>query len=312
MEMKNCVVTGGAGFIGSHLSRRLLELGCKVTVIDDFSEGKRSNLPAKHPNLRVVKASILDNISKYIKGSDVIFHLAALPRLQRSLDAPWKTHMVNVDGTLNLLLLAKKHNVKRFIFSSSSSVYGNKNRIPFKENMAPDPLVPYSLHKLVAEDYCKMFSDLWGLGTISLRYFNVYGSNMNPDSPYSNLLPKFIKQISIGKAPTIYGTGHHTRDFTYISDVVEANILAAKSNLSGEVFNIGFGRGISVNKVVKILGKLMGKSVKPTHGPARIEPRDTLASCTKAQKMLGWKPKISFEEGLKIMLESPAGGKLRK
>lgn len=307
--MKKCVVTGGAGFIGSHLTRRLLSDGYKVTVIDDFSEGKRSNLPARNPNLRIVKASILDDVGKYIKGADVIFHLAALPRLQRSLDAPWQTHMVNVDGTLNLLLLAKKHNVKRFIFSSSSSVYGNKNKTPFKENMPCDPLVPYSLHKLIAEDYCKMFSELWGLRTISLRYFNVYGPKMNPDSTYANLLPKFIKLISQGKNPVINGTGRHTRDFTFISDVVEANILAAESSLSGEVFNIGFGRGISVNKVVKTLEKLMGKKVTPIHGPAKIEPRATLSSCTKAQKMLGWKPKVDFEEGLRIMLKSQVGEK---
>jgi UDP-glucose 4-epimerase len=309
--MKNCVVTGGAGFIGSHLTKRLLELGYKVTVIDDFSEGKRENLPAKDPNLKIIKASILDNVGKYIKGTDVIFHLAALPRLQRSLDQPWRTHMVNVDGTLNLLLAARDHKVKRFIFSSSSSVYGNKNKIPFKENMIPDPLVPYSLHKLISEDYCKMFSVLWGLGTISLRYFNVYGARMNPDSPYSNLLPKFIKQISQNKTPVINGTGNHTRDFTFISDVVEANILAADSKLSGEVFNIGFGSGISVNKVVKILGKLMGKKVKPIYGPAKIEPRATLSSCAKAQKLLKWKAKVDFPEGLKIMLKFQDGEKQR-
>jgi UDP-glucose 4-epimerase len=302
-DYKRVVVTGGAGFIGSHLTRRLLDDGCKVTVIDDFSEGRMSNLPARHPNLKVIKASILDDISKYVAGTDVIFHLAALPRLQRSLDEPWQTHRVNVNGTLNLLLEAKKHKVKRFIFSSSSSVYGNKNKIPFKENMTPDPLVPYSLHKLIAEDYCKMFSKIWRVETISLRYFNVYGPNMNPNSPYSNLLPKFIKLISQGKTPVINGTGTHTRDFTYISDVVEANILAAESKLSGEIFNIGFGRGISVNSVVKILGKLMGKKVKVVHGPARIEPKDTLSSCQKAKKLLGWVPKVNFEDGLKLMLK---------
>jgi nucleoside-diphosphate-sugar epimerase len=303
--IKKCVVTGGAGFIGSHLTKRLLDDGCKVTVIDDFSEGKRKNLPANDPNLKIIKASILDNIGKYIKGADVIFHLAALPRLQRSLDAPWKTHLVNVDGTLNLLLAARDHKVKRFIFSSSSSVYGNKNKIPFKETMTPNPLVPYSLHKLIGEDYCKMFSDLWGVGTISLRYFNVYGPNMNPDSPYSNLLPKFIKLISLGKNPVINGTGKHTRDFTFISDVVEANILAAESKLSGEVFNIGYGRGISVNNVVKTLAKLMGWKAKVVYGPARIEPKATLSSCTKAQKFLRWKAKVDFEEGLKMMLSEP-------
>jgi nucleoside-diphosphate-sugar epimerase len=301
IKFKKCVVTGGAGFIGSHLTRRLLDEGCKVTVIDDLSEGKWSNLP-NHPNLKKVTRSILDDVSKYITGTDVIFHLAALPRLQRSLDAPWETHRVNVDGTLNLLLLARKYKVKRFIFSSSSSIYGNKNEIPFKESMTPDPLVPYSLHKLISEDYCRMFSKIWGVETISLRYFNVYGPKMNPDSPYSNLLPKFIKLISQGKTPVIYGTGKHTRDFTYVADVVEANILAAESKLSGEIFNIGYGRGISVNAVVKTLAKLMQKNIQPIHGPERREPQDTLSSCAKAKKLLGWKPKVSFEKGLKLML----------
>ncbi|KKU01643.1 MAG: UDP-glucose 4-epimerase, partial [Candidatus Woesebacteria bacterium GW2011_GWE1_45_18] len=167
MKYKNILVTGGAGFIGSHLTERLLLEGCRVTVIDDLSEGKWENLPL-HPNLIKHEGSILDDISNIVSGKDVVFHLAAIPRLQRSVDNPWQTHRVNVEGTLNLLIEAKKHQVKRFIFSSSSSVYGNKNKTPFTENMPPDPLVPYSLQKVVAEDYCRMFSRLWGLETISL------------------------------------------------------------------------------------------------------------------------------------------------
>ena len=302
--MKKCVVTGGAGFIGSHLTRRLLDDGYKVTVIDDFSEGKRENLPAKHPNLLVVKASILNDVSKYIKGTDVIFHFAALPRLQRSLDNPWRTHQVNIDGTLNLLLEAKKHKIRRFIFSSSSSVYGIQSRLPFTENMKPNPLVPYSLHKLVGEEYCRMFSGLWGLGTVSLRYFNIYGTRMNPDGAYATLIPKFIKLISLNKTPLIHGDGRQTRDFTHVSDAVEANIFAAKSNLSGEVFNIGYGKSISVNNVVKYINRLLKKNIKPIHGPAFIESRVSQASNIKARKMLGWKPKIKFEEGIKTMLNT--------
>ena len=300
-NLKNCLVTGGAGFIGSHLVERLLKEGSRVTVIDDLSEGKWENLP-KHKNLIKIKASILDYVSKFVKGQDVIFHLAALPRLKRSLDDPWETHKVNVDGTLNLLLMAKKYKVKRFVFASSSSIYGNPLMVPFFEDMRPNPLVPYSLQKLECEEYCKMFSDLWGLSTISLRYFNVYGSRMNPNSPYALLLPKFIKLMSQNRQPTINGDGKHSRDFTYITDVVDATLLGAKSKISGEVFNIGRGETISVNKVVEILNGLLGKRIKPIHGPPVIEPGITWASNAKARKLLGWKPRVKFEEGLRTML----------
>ncbi len=301
LKQKSVLVTGGAGFIGSHLTKRLLNEGCRVTVIDDLSEGKWENLPI-HPNLVKVKASILGNISNIVAQNEVIFHLAALPRLQRSLAKPWQTHKVNVDGTLSLLLAAKKHKVKRFIFSSSSSVYGNKNKIPFKENMMPNPLVPYSLQKLMGEEYCQMFSNLWGLETICLRYFNVYGPRMNPDGQYANLIPKFIKLLRQNKTPIINGDGKQVRDFTYVSDVVEATLLAAESSLSGEIFNIGSGKSISVEEVASAINHLMGKNIKPIHGPAVIEPRSTLASRTKARNLLSWKPKVKFEEGLKTML----------
>lgn len=299
-KINNCLVTGGAGFIGSHLTKRLLDLGTKVTVVDNFSEGKRKNLPLNR-NLKIYKASILGDMTKYVKGKDVIFHLAAIPRLQRSVVEPWESHRVNVDGTLNLLLAAKKHGVKKFIFSSSSSIYGN-NKIPFKENMVVNPLVPYSLQKVVGEEYCKMFSKLWGIKTICLRYFSVYGTNMDPNSPYSLVIPKFIKLMSQNKSPVIYGDGSHCRDFTFVNDVVEANILAAKSNLSGEIINIGTGKKTSIKHLVEILNRMMDKNIKPHFGPEVPEPRVTLASNIKAYKMLGWKPKISLEEGLKTML----------
>ena len=300
-NFKRCLVTGGAGFIGSHLTKRLLKEGRAVTVIDDLSEGKWENLP-KHRNLVKHEGSILDNMSKLVAGQDVIFHLAALPRLQRSLDDPWQTHRVNVDGTLNLLLTAKKHKIKRFIFASSSSVYGIQKRLPFSESMRPNPLVPYSLHKLVGEEYCKMFSDLWGLGTISLRYFNVYGPRMGSDSPYANLIPKFIKLLSQDKTPTINGDGKQTRDFTYVSDVVSATLLAAESHLCGKVFNIGFGKSVSVNEVASAINRLMGKNIKPIHGPALVESKASLSSSLKARRDLGWKPKVDLEKGLRMMI----------
>ena len=301
MKHKKVVVTGGAGFIGSHLTEKLLNEGYRVVVIDDLSEGKWENLPI-HRNLSKHKISILDDIDGLFKGTEIIFHLAALPRLQRSLDEPQETNRVNIDGTLNLLMLARKYKVKKFIFASSSSVYGNKNSLPFRENMPVDPLVPYSLQKFVGEEYCKMFSKLWGIETVGLRYFNVYGPRMNPLSPYANLVPKFINLMSQNKIPIVNGDGKQSRDFTYISDAVEATILTANSNLSGEVINIGYGKGISVNRVVKLINKLLGKNIKPVHGPKVIEPRKTLASNLKAKNLLGWKPKVSFEEGLKRMI----------
>ena len=301
-KYKNCLVTGGAGFIGSHLVQRLLAKGCRVTCLDDLSEGKWENLP-KHPKLTKVKASILSNISKYASENEVIFHLAAIPRLQKSLAFPWQSHRANIDGTLKLLLLAKQHKIKKFIFASSSSVYGNQNRLPFEETMVPDPLVPYSLQKLVGEKYCQMFSRLWGLETIALRYFSVYGPRMNPDGAYALLIPKFIKLISQEIRPTINGDGKQVRDFTYVSDVVDGTLLAAESDLSGEVFNIGFGKSISVNDVAQIINRIMGKNIKPVHGPPVVEPKATLSSSKKAKKYLGWEPKVDLEKGLKMMLK---------
>ncbi len=297
---KRALVTGGAGFIGSHLTRRLLADGWRVTVVDDLSEGKWANLP-RHNNLVKHKRSILDPISSLVKGTDVIFHLAAIPRLQRSVDDPLQTHKVNVDGTLHLLLEAKKHNVKRFVFASTSSVYGNSNKPPFTEDMTPDPLVPYSLQKLTAEGYCQLFFRLWGLPTIILRYFSVYGPAMNPHSPYALLIPKFMSLMSAGKTPRINGDGKQTRDFTYIDDVVEATIRAANSKISGEIINIGAGNGVSVLKVFRLLNTYLGTSIKATHGPAVVEPRITLANSNKAKKLLGWKPTICFEDGLARM-----------
>ena len=300
-KLKRCLVTGGAGFIGSHLTERLLNEGCYVTVIDDLSEGKLENLP-KHKNLKMLKTSILGNIRNIIAENEVIFHLAAIPRLQRSLAKPWQTHKVNVEGTLKLLLGARRHKVSKFIFASSSSVYGDQSRLPFSENMHPNPLVPYSLHKLIGEKYCQMFSELWGLETISLRFFNVYGPRMNPAGPYANLIPKFIKLISEDKTPVINGDGKQRRDFTYVSDVVEATLLAARSHLSGEVFNIGFGKSVSVNEITSAINRLLGKNIKPAHGPAVVEPKATLSSSLKAMKILGWKPTVNLENGLKMMI----------
>ena len=301
-NLENCLVTGGAGFIGSHLVSKLLENGHKVIVIDNLVEGKLDNLPLYNSNLHFIQASIEDNLPDVCKDVDTMFHLAALPRVQRSIKYPRETHDVNVTGTLNLLLAAKDHGVKRFVLSSSSSVYGNQDQLPFVESMVPNPLSPYALHKLIDEQYCQLFSKIFGLGTICLRYFNVYGPRMNPDGAYANLFPKFIKLMSQNETPTINGDGEQTRDFTYVDDVVEANLLAAQSSISGEVFNVGNGKNVSVNEVVSILNRLMGKNIVPIYGPAVIEPKSTLASGIKSYEMLGWKPKVELEEGIKTML----------
>jgi UDP-glucose 4-epimerase len=304
LKFKKAIVTGGAGFIGSHITERLLNEGVKVIVIDDLSEGKWSNLP-ESKNLTKYEGSITEkNIGRLFKGVDVVFHLAALPRVQRSIKYPMETHEVNVTGTLNMLLMARDYGVKKFIFSSSSSVYGEQDKLPFTETMTPHPISPYGLHKLIGEEYCKLFSRLWGISTVCLRYFNVYGPRMYPDGAYANLLPKFIKLMRNGKIPIINGDGEQTRDFTYVSDVVNANLLAAESNLSGEVINIGSGKNISVNKVVGIINKLLGTNIKPIHGPAVIEPRSTLADRSKAKRLLGWEPKIELLNGIKTMIYS--------
>lgn len=299
LKFNKVLITGGAGFIGSHLTERLLNEGCRVTVIDDLSEGKWENLP-KHVNLVKIKASILGDISKIVAGQDVIFHLAAIPWPQKSIVEPWETHKVNVGGTLNLLLEAKKHKVKKFIFSSSYTVYGDQDHMPINERMEPNPLVPYSLQKLIGEKYCQLFSNLWGLETICLRYFNVFGPRMRTEGPYANLIPKFINLMSRNISPMVNGDGDQTRDFIHVSDVVNANLLAAQSQLSREIFNICQGESISVNKIIEILNQALGKNLKPAYKPGIVETRKILASHAKASKLLGWKPKVKFEDGLKM------------
>lgn len=305
MSNKTVLVTGGAGFIGSHLTEALLNMGARVTVIDDLSEGRWENIPDnKNKNLKKIKASITDkNIGKYFRGVDYVFHLAALPRVQRSIKFPEKTHEVNVNGTLNCLLAARDAGVKKFVFSSSSSVYGKQTKLPLTEDMTPHPMSPYGLHKFIAEEYCKLFDSLWGLNTVSLRYFNVYGPRMYPNGAYATVLPKFINLMRKNKIPVINGDGKQSRDFTNVADVVDANIKAALSPVHGEVFNIGYGKSISVNKVVAILNKNLDKKIKPTHGPAVVEPKKTLASNAKARKMIGWKPTIGFESGIKSLIQ---------
>lgn len=294
----NCLVTGGAGFIGHHLVNRLLDDGHSVYVIDNLETGTIDNLPF-HPELYFTKQSILDEIYPPFK-IDWIFHLAALPLVQVSIEDPERTHTTNVNGTLKLLLFAKDNKVKKFVFSSSSSVYGDQET-PFKESATTNPLSPYAAQKIMGEIYCKLFNEIYHVPTVCLRYFNVYGKGMNDKSNYANLIPKFIKLIKDGKSPEIWGDGKQRRDYVYVDDVVNANILLAKSNVVGEIFNVGSGKDVEVNDLADEMLKLLKSDIKPIHTKPVIEPRKGLSDITKIKK-LGWKPSVSLEEGLKCLV----------
>ncbi len=302
------LVTGGAGFIGSNLVDRLLKDGHRVIVIDNFYFNyKNLDSYLANKSLTVYRRSVCEDLKDIFQNKiDAVFHLGALPRVQFSIKNPIETHNANVNGTLNLLEHCKEFDVKRFVFSSSSSIYGDQKTLPLEESMVPNPLSPYALHKLIGEMYCMMYKFLYQLETISLRYFNVYGPRQDPGGEYACLIPKFIKNFAEGISPTINGNGEQTRDFTFVSDVVEANLSAAKTSnreAFGLAFNVGCGRNISVNKVTEEIIKLTKSTVKPIYGPTVIEPKNTLADISRINEYLGWKPRVSFEEGLRSTYE---------
>lgn len=295
---KYYLVIGGAGFIGSHLADRLIKDGHSVTVIDNLSTGKRENV---NPQAKFVKRDIrnLRQIVPLFKNIDGVFLLAALPRVQYSIDYPAKTNRNNVNGILNVLIASQKANVKRIVYSSSSSIYGNPEKLPLQESFKPNPLSPYGLQKYVGEEYCRLFSLIHGLETVSLRYFNVYGPRMSGKGAYASVMPVFLKQLAKNQSLTITADGTQTRDFTNVSDVVRANISAMNSKKvgQGEAINIGSGKNYSINQIAKMFGD------KIKYIPARIEPHDTLADISLAKKLLGWQPKVKLEEGIKKILK---------
>jgi len=301
------LVTGGAGFIGSHLVDRLLEQGNEVIVIDDCSSGKESNLAHQenNPKLKFHKKDICDkDIEKLFKGVEVVYHVAAIPRVQYSIKYPKKTNRANIYGTLNILEACRKAGVKRVVYSASSSAYGDQDKLPLVETMLPNPMSPYALQKLVGEHYMNIYYLVHGIKTISLRYFNVFGPRQDPRGGYACLIPKSINLVLQGKSSEIYGDGEQTRDFTYVKDVVEANILAGKTTNKeafGQVFNIGNNDNKSVNQVVKTI--IGNRNIKPNYMPPVIEPHDTLADISKVSRILGWKPKYSFEKAMKETVE---------
>ena len=287
------IVTGGAGFIGSNLVDALIERGFDVHIIDNLSGGKKENINKK-AKFHLLDIVDLKSIKPIFRGADYVFHLAALPRVQYSIENPAITNKANVEGTLNVLIASHEAGVKKVIYSASSSAYGDQKIMPLKESMAVSPKSPYGLQKYLGELYCRTWSQVYGLPTVSLRYFNVYGPRNNPEGAYALVIAKFFKQRINGEPMTITGDGKQTRDFTNVKDVVRANILVMESNKvgTGEVMNIGAGK----NKSIKQIAKLIGGPV--VHIPARLEPHDTLADNSLAKKLLNWRPQVSIEKGI--------------
>jgi len=293
MKNKKVVVVGGAGFIGSNLVDELVAREFDVHVIDNLIAGKKENVNKK-ATLHVLDITDLSSIKPVIKDAWWVFHLAALPRVQYSIEHPSKTSDVNVIGTVNVLIAAHQGKVGKVVYSASSSAYGDQDIMPLTEDMLAQPKSPYGLQKYVGELYARVWSEVYGLSTVSLRYFNVYGKRQDPDGAYALVIGKFLKQRSLDEPLTITGDGEQTRDFTHVSDVVTANILAAESNKvgKGEVINVGAGRNISINNIAKIIGGPV------EHLEKRLEPHDTRADNTLARSLLGWVPKVSIEEGI--------------
>lgn len=291
------LITGGAGFIGSNLADELIKQGHKIRIIDNLSTGKKENL---NPSAEFYNADIrnYEEIKGMFNGIDGVFHMAALPNVQYSIENPRETNETNVNGTLNVLLAAQKNGVKKVVFSASSAAYGDPVVLPLHEKMESNPKSPYGLHKLIGEEYCRLFSQIYGLKTVCLRYFNVYGPKMNDSGAYFTVISVFLKQKKESLPLSITGDGEQTRDFVHVRDVLNANIAAMQNeNLgNGEVINIGSGKKYSVNYIASIFG---GEKINL---PARIEPRNTQADIEKAATLLGWKPRVEFEAGLKELM----------
>ena len=302
---KKVIVTGGAGFIGSQLAEGLLTRGYAVTILDDFSTGKRANIDRllKNNSVEFVEGSVTDLplLQKLFGGIYYVFHQAALARVPFSIENPLSANEVNITGTLNVLLAARDNKVKKVVFASSSSIYGDTEVLPQHETMLPNPLSPYALTKLAGEHYCSIFRDIFKLNTICLRYFNVYGPRQDPHSQYAMVIPAFIDRISSGTPPVIFDDGEQSRDFTFIQDVVNANIRAAESDANG-VFNIGGGKNITINRLAELIIKLLQKDIRPVYDKPRLgDVKHTLADISKA-KLFGYEPEWSLEDGLKKII----------
>ncbi len=296
------MVTGGAGFIGSNICRKLISEGCFVRVVDNLLTGKKSNLAGIIDKIEFIQADMGDDhvARSAMKDIEVVLHQGALPSVPRSVDDPALTHQHCVDATFTLLLAARDAGIKRFVYASSSSAYGDTPTLPKIETMPPQPLSPYAVGKLVGEYYCSVFYKVYGLETISLRYFNVFGPHQDPTSQYAAAIPAFVTAILKDTPPTIYGDGLQSRDFTYVDNVVEANLLAARAKrTTGDVINIACGQAVTVNETIAIINELLGKDVEPKYDPPRPgDVKHSLADITLAQKTIKFKPKVQFKQGL--------------
>ena len=301
------LVTGGGGFIGSNIARALLERGDSVRVVDDFSTGREVNLEGV--DVEVVRGSIedRDTVDRAMRDVEVVFHQAALPSVKRSVDDPVRTHAVNATGTLNVLDAARAAGVRRFVYASSSSAYGDTPVLPKREDMVPSPLSPYAVSKLAGEHYCKAFTKVYGLECVALRYFNVYGPRQDPTSHYSAVIPLFATALLTGATPTVFGDGEQTRDFTYIDNVVRANLLAAEAGpqVAGEAMNIACGERVSLNELLSAIAEVVGledfEAVYRDPRPGDV--RDSLADISKAETLIGYVPQVRLSEGLKRTVE---------
>jgi nucleoside-diphosphate-sugar epimerase len=304
------LVTGGAGFIGSNLVEELLERGHEVKVLDNFSTGRRQNLESWNGDVELFEGELrsYERVSNAVRGCDLVFHQGALPSVPRSVQDPITSNEVNINGTLNVLLAARDAGVKRVVFASSSSIYGDLPGLPRVESMPVGPAAPYAVSKLAAEQYCSVANKVYGLETVALRYFNVFGRRQDPNSHYSAVIPKFITAMLDGRRPTIFGDGEQLRDFTHITNVVSANMLAAEvPAAAGHVFNIGNGQPQSLNELVASLNRLLGTEIEPIYAERRPgDVRQSWADVSLARAVMGYETTVGFEEGLGITIESYA------
>jgi UDP-N-acetylglucosamine/UDP-N-acetyl-alpha-D-glucosaminouronate 4-epimerase len=307
------LVTGGGGFIGSNLVRGLLERGDEVRVLDNFSTGNRANLAGLASDVELVEGDLrsYERVHAAVRGVEVVFHQGALPSVPRSVQDPLTTTAVNIEGTLNVLLAARDEGVRRIVNASSSSVYGNAGELPRVESQLPDPISPYAVAKLAAERFCTSFSRVYEMEIVSLRYFNVFGPHQDPLSEYAAVVPRFIRAIAAGEPVTVYGDGEQSRDFTYVDNVVAANLLAADApDVGGAIVNIATGSSTTVNELAEAIGLLLGRSAERAFEPSRTG--DVLASWAgvdEARRLLGYEPRVSLEEGLRKTSEFLLHGK---
>ncbi len=305
--MASYLVTGGAGFIGSNICQELVRREESVRILDDFSTGKRENIVGFKDNVELIEGDIrdLEIVKRAMRGVDFVLHQAALPSVERSVKDPLTTTRVNVLGTLNVLLAASEAKVKRVIYASSSSVYGDTPALPKKEETKANPQSPYAVTKLLGEEYCRIYYSIYGLETVCLRYFNVFGPRQDPGSQYAAVIPKFITLMLQGKAPPIYGDGEQSRDFSFIDNVVEANLQACKAKEApGKVLNVACGKRVTINELVKKLNKILHAKIEPTYGnPRKGDVRHSLADISLARKILHYSPEIEFPKGLEMTVQ---------